>query len=108
MEISYENNFIQVLNTISTTKLRKTFDKYVEEKGFEKWNYGKNNGTYFYSEYDCKRRLRTICRFKDNLHELNISLRKKAGYYLIIELDRKRIFECDPNILVNGKQRGIS
>ena len=105
METMYEDNFIQILKTISTTKLRTTFDEYVKEKGFEKWDYGKNNKMYYYSEYDSKRRARTICRFKDDLHELNITLRKKSGYYLIIELDRKRIFECDPNILVNEKEK---
>ena len=85
--------------------MRTTFDEYVKEKGFEAWNYGKNNKIYYYSEYDSKRRARTICRFKDDLHELNITLRKKAGYYFIIELDRKRIFECEPNILVNEKEK---
>ena len=105
MDTAYENNFIQILKTISTTKLRTTFDEYVKGKGFKKWNYGKENEMYYCSEYDCKRRLRTICRFKDDLHELNITLRKKSGYYLIIELDRKRIFECDPDILVNEKEK---
>ena len=105
MEQTYENKFIKILKTISTTKLRTTFDEYVKGKGFKKWNYGKENKMYYCSEYDCKRRLRTICRFKDDLHELNITLRKKSGYYLIIELDRKRIFECDPDILVNEKEK---
>ena len=54
-----------------------------------KWNYGRDE---FEDEIILVEKgsvwSLTICRFKDDLHELNITLRKKAGYYFIIELDR--------------------
>lgn len=103
--MDYIEAFQKLLKTMSTTKLRKIVDEYASSKGFSKWNYKeKNPKNWYYSEFDCKRRLRAICRFNDGKHELNIALRKKAGYYFIIELDRKRIFECDPNVLVDDKE----
>ena len=97
MEIDKLQN---ILKNKSTTFVRKILDKYCIDNGFIKWNYKKEPCKWYLSQYDCKRRLRTICRFYDGEHELNISLRKKAGYYFIIEYDRKRIFECVPEVIV--------
>lgn len=90
-----------VLKKNSTTFVRTKFNEYCKLKGYELWNYRKEQpNSYFYSEYDCKHRFRTICRIYDNGHEMQIALRKKCGYYFLIEYDRIRIFECDPDILV--------
>lgn len=88
-----------LLKTKSTTFVRCEFDKYCKENNLKKWDWRKQQDSFCFSEYDCKRRLRTICRIRENGKELNIALRKNAGYYFIIEVNGKRIFECDPDIL---------
>lgn len=88
-----------LLITKSTTFVRCEFDKYCKEKNIPERDWKNNQKQWRYSQYDCKRRLRTICVLFDGKQELNIVLRKKAGYYFLIEINRKRIFECDPNIL---------
>ena len=104
--MEYVNKFQLILKQMSTTKLRKIVDEYASLKKFPKWTYKeKNQKIFYYSEFDCRRRLRTICSFNDGKHEINIALRKKAGYYFIIELDRIRIFECEPEILVNDEEK---
>lgn len=104
--MNYIEKFQLILKEMSTTKLRKIVDEYATHKELPKWNYKeKEQKIFYYSEFDCRRRLRTICRFHDGKHEINIALRKKAGYYFIIELDRIRIFECEPNVLVNDEEK---
>lgn len=89
-----------ILRKKSTTYLRTIFDEYCKEKELPKWTHKKPQNKWYFSQYDCKRRLRTICRLCDGKNELNITLRKKAGYYLIIEYNRHRIFECEPKVIV--------
>lgn len=89
-----------VLKTKSTTFVRKNFDVYCKTLQYPKYKYKDKQENWYYSNFDCKRRLRTICRLFDGEHDLNVSLRKKAGYYFLIEYDRHRIFECTPNIIV--------
>ena len=96
--------FQKILKTKSTTFVRTICEKYCLQKGYQKWNRNPQAEKWYYTQYDCKRRLRTICRFFDGEHELNITLRKKAGYYFLIEYDRHRIFECDTNILVHDEE----
>ncbi len=104
--MDYIEKFQMILKDMSTTKLRKIVDEYANHKGFPRWTYKeKNQKLFYYSEFDCRRRLRTICRFHDGKHEVNIALRKKAGYYFILELDRVRIFECEPKVLVNDEEK---
>lgn len=93
-----------ILRNKTTTFVKTICDKYFSEKNFEKWDRKQKASKWYFSQYDCRRRLRTICRFYDGEHEINITLRKKAGYYFLIELDRHRIFECDPNILVHNEK----
>lgn len=104
--MNYIEKFQLILKEMSTTKLRKIIDEYSTSKELPKWTYKeKNQKIFYYSEFDCRRRLRTICRFHDGKHEINIALRKKAGYYFIIELDRVRILECEPEVLVNKQEK---
>lgn len=88
------------LKTKSTSTLRIIGDQYVTRKGLERWNRNTTLTKWYLNQYDCRRRLRTIIRFYDGEHEITIALRKKAGYYFLIELDRRRIFECEPEIIV--------
>lgn len=102
-KIAWLINQLQIiLTTKTTTFVRRAFDTYCKDKGYPKWDWKwiQEAPQWTYSEYDCQRRLRTICQVHKEGHELNIALRKKAGYYFLIEYDRRRIFECDPDVLV--------
>ncbi len=88
-----------ILKTKSTTFVRKIFDDYCKKLAFSKLDYEKKQEKWYYTQFDCKRRCRTICRLCDGEHELNIALRKKAGYYFLIEYDRHRIFECESEVI---------
>lgn len=98
------DQFQNILKTKSTTFVRTICERYCLTKGYEKWSRNPTPEKWYYAQYDCKRRLRTIFRFFDGEHELNITMRKKAGYYFLIEYDRHRIFECEPSILVHDEE----
>jgi len=89
---------LNLLKNKSTTFVRKTFNSYCEENSYPKLCYKKQQSKWYYTQFDCKRRCRTICRLSDGEHELEIAMRKKAGYYLIIKYDRKIMFECESEV----------
>lgn len=93
--------FQNILKNKSTTFLRKTIEKYCIDRSIPKFSFKKEKSEYYYTNFDSKYRSRTICIIKDNKHEIEFALRKKHGYYFIITLDKKRIFEIEPDILVN-------
>lgn len=100
-----EINCLQdVLKNKNTTAFRRIFDNYCKNLGIPKKDYRKEQEKSFYSDFDCKGRHRTICILRDGEHEITFALRRKAGYYFLIECDRKRIFECDPDVTELDKE----
>lgn len=94
-----------ILKSKSTTFVRKVFDDYCTKLELPKKNYKEKQNKWHYSDFSGRPRSRTICILNDGEHELNIALRKKAGYYFLIEYDRHRIFECEPEVIKLEKEK---
>jgi len=86
-----------------TKQLASIFKKYMESLGVQKWDARKkdNRNSYYASGKDTNWNRATCCYYKDceNFANENISitLRKRAGSYLIVAKQGTRAFEVDHN-----------
>lgn len=95
-----------ILDNCETKQLAKVFEDYMISKGIKKRDGRRKNNLNTYSIHGkCTNWNRVECYYHKNSEEfskenLSITLRKRAGYYLIISKNGKRAFERSYNDVV--------
>lgn len=95
-----KNVLIKVLKQCETKELANIFESYIKSIGVKKLDRRRKNNSNTYSIYgDCTNWNRVECYYYKNSTEygqqnLDITLRKRAGYYLIVAKNGIRAFEC--------------
>lgn len=91
---------IKVLEQCETKQLANIFENYMKSIGIKKLDRRRKDNTNTYSIHgDCTNWNRVECYYHKTSTEyskenLDITLRKRAGYYLIIARNGERAFEC--------------
>ncbi|HBJ2623429.1 TPA: zinc ribbon domain-containing protein [Clostridium botulinum] len=103
-----EENFIKLLDALETKSLAYIFKGIMESQGVRKYDgRRKDNTNTYYADGRCDNWNRVFCiYYKDSTEpgeeDLEITLRKKSGYYLIVERENKRAIEVTWSIKTNG------
>lgn len=103
-----EKKFIKLLDALETKSLAYIFKGIMENKKIRKYDgRRKDNTNTYYADGRCDNWNRVFCiYYKDSTEpgeeDLEITLRKRAGYYLIVERKNKRAVEVTWSLKANG------
>ncbi|MBN1050291.1 MULTISPECIES: zinc ribbon domain-containing protein [Clostridium] len=96
-----EDKLIKLIDILETKSLAYIFKGCMESQGIRKYDgRKKDNNNSYYADGKCDNWNRVFCiYYKDSTtpgeEDLEITLRKRAGYYLIIERKSKRAVEVE-------------
>lgn len=103
-----EKKFIELLDALETKSLAYIFKGIMESQKIRKYDGRRRDNTNtYYADGRCDNWNRVFCiYYKDSTEpgeeDLEITLRKRAGYYLIVERKNKRAVEVTWSIKANG------
>ena len=103
-----KEKFIKLLDVLETKSLSYIFKSVMECKRIKKYDgRRKDNTNTYYADGKCDNWNRVFCiYYKDSTdpgeEDLEITLRKRAGYYLIVERKNKRAIEVTWSLKENG------
>ncbi|MEX0081627.1 zinc ribbon domain-containing protein [Clostridium butyricum] len=103
-----KEKLIKLLDALETKSLAYIFKGVMESQGVRKYDgRRKDNTNTYYAEGKCDNWNRVFCiYYKDSTdpgeEDLEITLRKRSGYYLIIERKNKRAVEVTWSLKENG------
>lgn len=109
-----KDKLFKILESYETKQLAEIFKNYMESIGVKKLDRRRKDNTNTYSVHgDCTNWNRVECYYhKDSLgyteEDLDITLRKEAGYYLIIGRKGQRAFERSYNSIVHYDEKLLS
>jgi hypothetical protein len=95
-----KDKLLRILKNYETKEIGAIFETYMKSIGARKWDRRRNDNSNTYSiDGDCTNWNRVECYYyKNEPHysdeDLEIVLRKRAGYYLIIAKKGERAFEA--------------
>jgi hypothetical protein len=111
MEEINKDEIFKILDSYDTKELAEVFENYMKRIGIRKLDRRRKDKTNTYSIHgDCTSWNRAECYYhKDSLEyskeDLDITMRKRAGYYLIIGRKGNRAFERSYNKIVRYDEK---
>jgi hypothetical protein len=106
-----KDKLFKVLDVCETKKLAEVFKNYMEGVGVKKLDRRRKNNLNTYTIHgDCTNWNRVECYYHKNsrdygMEDLDITLRKRAGYYLIIGRKGQRAFERSYDTIVHYDEK---
>ena len=107
MEKINKDDIFKILDYYDTKELAEVFKNYMKRLGIKKLDKRRKDKTNTYSVHgDCTNWNRVECYYHKNsreygMEDLDITLRKRAGYYLIIGRKGQRAFERSYDSIVH-------